>query len=60
MDAIIDGSLEIRSFLRLDIPDKGIYWDVPDLLHALLVYVTGDDGAGDIRITGLSLDDIEM
>lgn len=60
VDAIIDGSLEIRSFLRLDIPDKGIYWDVPDLLYALLVYVTGDDGAGDIRITGLSLDDIEM
>ena len=60
MDAIIDGSLEIRSFLRLDVPDKGIYRDVPDLLYALLVYVTGDDGAGDIRITGLSLDDIEM
>lgn len=60
VDAIIDGSLKIRSFLRLDIPDKGIYRDVPDLLYALLVYVTGDDGAGDIRITGLSLDDIEM
>ena len=60
VDAIIDGSLEIRSFLRLDVPDKGIYRDVPDLLYALLVYVTGDDGAGDIRITGLSLDDIEM
>ena len=60
VDAVIDGSLEIRSFLRLDIPDKGIYRDVPDLLYALLVYVTCDDGASDIRITGLSLDDIEM
>lgn len=59
VDAIIDDSLQIRSFLRLDIPDKGIYQDVPDLLYALLVYVTGDDGAGDIRIAGLSLDDIE-
>lgn len=59
VDAVIDGSLEIRSFLKLDIPDKGIYRNVPDLLYALLVYVTGDDGAGDIRITGLSLDDIE-
>lgn len=60
VDAIIDGSLKILSFLRLDIQNKGIYQDVPDLLYALLVYVTGDDGAGDIRITGLSLDDIEM
>lgn len=60
VDAIIDGSLEIRSFLRLDILDKGIYRNVPDLLYALLVYVTGDDGAGDIRIAGLSLDDIGM
>jgi hypothetical protein len=60
VDAIIDGSLEIRSFLRLDIPNKGIYQGVPDLLYALLVYVTGDDGAGDIKIAGLSLDDIEM
>lgn len=60
VDAIIDGSLEIRSFIRMDIPDKGIYQDVPDLLYALLLYVTGDDGASDIRIAGLSLDDIEM
>lgn len=59
-DAIIDGDLEIRSFLRLDIPDKGIYQNMPDLLYALLVYVSGDSGAGDIRITGLGLDDIEM
>ncbi|WP_406042444.1 DUF2357 domain-containing protein [Succinimonas sp.] len=60
VDAIIDGSLKIRSYLRLDIPNKGTYKDVPNLLYALLVYVTGDDTASDIMITGLSLDDIEM
>ncbi len=60
VDAIIEGSFKIRSYLRLDIPNKGIYKDVPDLLYALLVYVTGDDTASDIRITGLSMDDIEM
>lgn len=59
VDAVIDGRLEIRSFLRLDIPDKGVYQAVPDLLYALLVYVAGDGGAGDIRIAGLRLGDIE-
>lgn len=60
VDAVIDGNLMICSYLRLDIPDKGIYQNVPDLLYALLMYVTGDDSAGDIRIAGLSLDDIEI
>lgn len=58
--AIADGRLEIRSFLRLDISSKGIYQDIPDLLYALLIYVTGDSGAGDIKIAGLSLENIEM
>lgn len=61
VDAVVDGTLEIRSFLKLDISGKKeLYQDMPDLLYALLVYVTGDDGAGDIKITGLSLEDIEV
>lgn len=60
VDAIINGNLEINSFLKLDIPNKGVYCDIPDLLYALLVYVTGDSDADDIRIVGLSINDIEM
>ena len=37
---------------------KGVYEDIPNILYALLLYITGAEGAGDIKIAGLSLDDL--
>ena len=49
---------EVRSELKLEVPNKGIYEDIPNLLYAILLYITGEKGAGDIRITGLDLNTI--
>ena len=55
---IIENKIEIRSFLSLEIKNKGVYEDIPNILYALLLYITGAEGAGDIKIAGLSLDDL--
>lgn len=60
IEQIIDRKIEIYSFLDLDVQNKGIYDAVPDLLYALLVYISGEKGAGDIKISGLDLKDIEV
>ena len=57
---MIDKKMEIRSFLKLDISEKGIYEDIPDILLAMLMYITGEKGTSDIRIAGLDLDDVEI
>ena len=60
IEQIIDRKIEIYSFLKLDVQNKGVYDAVPDLLYALLVYISGEKGAGDIKISGLDLKDIEV
>ena len=61
IEQIIDRKIEkIYSFLDLDVQNKGVYDAVPDLLYALLVYISGEKGAGDIKISGLDLKDIEV
>jgi hypothetical protein len=60
IEYIIDNKTEIRSFLALNVENKGIYEDIPDLLYAMLVYVSGEKGAEDIKISGLNLDDVEV
>lgn len=56
--AVEAGELTIRSFL-MNIPDKGEYKEVPDLIYVLLVCVTGEAEAADIKIIGLNPEDIE-
>lgn len=51
---------KIRSFLKLEVADKGIYQDIPNLVYAILLYITGEKGAGDIKITGLDFNEIEV
>lgn len=58
VETLIENKIEIHSFLSLEIKNKGVYEDVPDILYALLLFITGAEGAGDIRIAGLSLDDL--
>lgn len=60
IEHIIDNRVEIFSFLALNVENKGIYEDIPDLLYAMLVYVSGEKTAGDIKISGLNLDDVEV
>ena len=47
----------IKSFLKLEISDKGQYKDIPDLLYAMLVYITGDTGSSNIKINIDETDD---
>ena len=58
VETLIENKIEIHSFLSLEIKNKGVYEDVPNILYALLLFITGAEGAGDIRIAGLSLDDL--
>ena len=58
VESLIENKIEIHSFLSLEIKNKGVYKDVPDILYALLLFITGAEGAGDIKIAGLSLDDL--
>ena len=50
IDKVKNNELEIVSFLKLEITDKGQYKDIPDLLYAMLVYITGDTGSSNIKI----------
>ena len=45
-----DAGLEIRSFLEFKIPKPTNYKKIPDLIYALKLYLTGDDGANTIII----------
>lgn len=60
IDRIRDNMIEIKCYLDLRITNKGLYERIPNLLYALLVYVTGNAEAGDIRIAGLSMEDLEV
>lgn len=60
IDMARDIIIEIKCLLNLEIADKGIYDSIPNLLYALLVYITGNTEAGDIRIKGLSMKDLEV
>ena len=58
VEILIENKVNIKSSLALEIKNKGVYEEIPDILYALLLYITGAEGAGDIRIAGLSLDDL--
>lgn len=56
LERMVDNNTKIFSFLKLEITSKGIYEEVCDLLYVLLVYVTGYNTEGEIRIS-LNIDD---
>ena len=59
IERIIDMGIIIKSRLQLEIDKKGDFEenDIPDLLFVLLVYVTGNKGSSDIKISGVNGDD---
>ncbi len=57
IEKIIHEKIKFKSFLKLQIENKGAYQDIPDLLYALLIYITGQKGEEGIMISGIS--DIE-
>lgn len=59
IEQIIDRKIKINSFLDLDVQNKGVYDTVPDLLYALLIFISGEKGAENIKISGLDLKDQE-
>lgn len=57
---MIDQGMEPHSFLDLKIQNKGMFEEIPDLLYAMLVYITGEKGAGDIKISGLDSKHVDI
>lgn len=57
IDKVKNNKLGIISFLKLEISDKAQYKDIPDLLYAMLVYITGDTGSSNIKINIDETDD---
>lgn len=60
IDKVGDNLIDIRCMLELEFSNKGLYEDIPNLLYALLICITGDTEAGDISIAGLSMEDLEV
>ena len=49
--------LRLDSRIRLDVVKPEMYRNSPDLLYALKLYLTGDDGANAIIVSGISEED---
>ena len=56
LETMVDNNTKIFSFLNLDIASKGRYEKICDLLYVVLVYVTGNNTEGEIKIS-LNIDD---
>jgi cold shock CspA family protein len=54
---VIDGNIELKPRISLQIEKPEMFGNTPDLLYALRMYLTGDSGANTIFITGISDDD---
>ena len=51
IEELVDLDVKIFSFLKIEIASKGSYENICDLLYALLVYITGNNIEGEIRIS---------
>jgi hypothetical protein len=56
-ESAIKKKMEIRSFVRLQVNKPVQYKDIPNLLYALLVYVSGNTGEEEIIISSIDNDD---
>jgi cold shock CspA family protein len=50
---VIDGHIELKSRISLQIDKPELFRSTPDLLYALRMYLTGDSGANTIVISGV-------
>ncbi len=51
---VVESKVEVKSRIQLDVDKPVESTKIPDLLYALRLYLTGNDGANSIRITGVS------
>jgi cold shock CspA family protein len=51
---VIDNDIELRSRISLQFEKPEMYFNTPDILYALKMYLTGDSGANTIIITSVS------
>ena len=58
LEDMVDSNIRVFSFLKIEITSKGGYENICDLLYVLLVYITGNNIDGEIRIS-VDLDDEE-
>ncbi len=54
---IIEKNIELKSRINLQIEKPELFDNTPDLLYALRMYLTGDSGANNIVIAGVSDED---
>jgi hypothetical protein len=59
-DKVRDGKMDIKCMLALEFKDKGVFSNIPNLLYALLICISGNSESDDIKIAGLSMDDLEV
>lgn len=54
-----NNEVEIKSFLKIEFSDssntKNLYQNIPTLLYALLIVITDERGADEIKISGLNI-----
>ncbi|WP_300276163.1 DUF2357 domain-containing protein [Peptacetobacter sp.] len=51
LEIIVDNNINLFSFLKIDIPSKGDYENICDLVYVVLVYLTGYSTDGEIKIS---------
>jgi hypothetical protein len=56
-EIVSDEDIELKSRIALQIDKPEMFRNIPDLLYALRMYLTGDSGANTIVITGVSDED---
>lgn len=56
VERAIDDGIQVHTFLKLTIANKRQYESVPDLLYALLIYLTGREEDESIKISGIDFD----
>ena len=59
LEEAIDLGIQLRSFLKFEVTNKGAYEEIPNFMYILLVYITGKSAEGEIHISGLDMDEAE-
>jgi len=52
-EIMIESQLELKSFVQIEVNKPEHYKRIPELLYALLIYITGKTGEGEINILGI-------
>lgn len=53
LEKLADKKIDLKSYLKLNITSKGKYNEMPDLLYALFIFLTGEENENEIKILGI-------